>query len=53
MSSERNRKVNAMRKPLVIAMLATIVAFMLVQFGPAVVFNKTPAPSDHVRIGIH
>jgi len=40
-----------MRKLLVFSMLATIVAFMLVQFGPAVVFDKTPAPSDHVRAG--
>jgi hypothetical protein len=52
MSFDQKTRKNTMRKFLVLAMLATIVVFMLVQFGPAVVFSEAPAPSSHVRIGI-
>jgi hypothetical protein len=40
-----------MRKFILLAVLATIVLLLLVEFGPAVVFGGEPAASSHVRAG--
>ena len=41
-----------MRKFLVLAVLATVIVVMLVQFAPAIVFGAEPTTPIHVRLGI-